>query len=415
MGANDRITAIPPTVPPRSIPASSPVLTAVDWQALHDAVDAHWLTSGPKTREFERLLAAQFGVGHALSCNSGSSANLLAVAAMVEAGHWRAGDEILTVACAFPTTVNPLLLYGLVPVFVDIDPMTLNVSVDALRKGVSAKTRGVMLAHTLGNPFDLDAVMELARVFKLHVVEDCCDALGSTYAGKPVGSFGLVGTCSFFPAHHITTGEGGAVVTKDDGLGRVIASVRDWGRDCYCVPGSENTCGKRFCQQLGGLPFGYDHKYTYSHLGFNLQSTEIGCALGVAQIGRASEFIRSRQNNYDYLKERLHSLGDSVVCATATQHSLPSWFGFPITIREPGLRPQLQQYLSERGIGSRLVFAGNITRQPYMRERVYRVAGSLEHTDKVMNDALWLGVWPGLTEDDLDYVARAVREFFGDF
>ena len=263
---------VPGTTP---IPASSPVLGVAETEAMHAAVEAGLLTAGPKTAEFERLLAAQFGLKYAATCNSGSSANLLAVAAMVEAGHWSTGDEILTVACSFPTTVNPLLLYGLIPVFVDVDLQTYNVSIPALRKAVTEKTKGIILAHTLGNPFDLGAVMELAAAFKLHLIEDCCDALGATYRNRHVGGFGDIATCSFFPAHHITTGEGGAVLTNSERLHTVLLGVRDWGRDCYCIPGKENTCGKRFSQQLGTLPFGYDHKYSYSHLGFNLKLTEI--------------------------------------------------------------------------------------------------------------------------------------------
>lgn len=395
------------------IPASSPVITDADKQAMHAAVDAGWLTEGPRTVEFEQLLAKQFGVFlRAVLTNSGSSANLLAVASMVEAGYWKAGDEILTTACAFPTTVNPLLLYGLVPVFVDCRLDTLNVDIEALRKGVSSKTKGIMLAHALGNPFDLGAVMELARALKLRVVEDCADALGATYAGKHVGSFGDIATCSFFPAHHITTGEGGAVMTSQYPLRTGVLSVRDWGRDCYCIPGKENTCGKRFSQTHGTLPFGYDHKYTYSTLGFNLKTTEIAAALGVSQIADLPARVEKRNSNYARLAGGLSDVS-AISIPHATVNAVPSWFGFPIIIRETGLRTELQKYLRQEGIDSRLVFAGNITKQPFMRGRTFRIAGSLANTDKVMNDALWVGVWPGLTPEQLDYIALKIGAFFG--
>lgn len=396
------------------IPASSPVITDADKQAMHAAVDAGWLTEGPRTVEFEQLLAKQFGVFlRAVLTNSGSSANLLAVASMVEAGYWKAGDEILTTACAFPTTVNPLLLYGLVPVFVDCRLDTLNVDIEALRKGVSSKTKGIMLAHALGNPFDLGAVMELARALKLRVVEDCADALGATYAGKHVGSFGDIATCSFFPAHHITTGEGGAVMTSQYPLRTGVLSVRDWGRDCYCIPGKENTCGKRFSQTHGTLPFGYDHKYTYSTLGFNLKTTEIAAALGVSQIADLPARVEKRNSNYARLAGGLSDVS-AISIPHATVNAVPSWFGFPIIIRETGLRTELQKYLRQEGIDSRLVFAGNITKQPFMRGRTFRIAGSLANTDKVMNDALWVGVWPGLTAEQLDYIALKIGAFFGE-
>ncbi len=394
------------------IPASSPVISDADKRAMRAAVDAGWLTEGPYTRQFEALLAAQFGTRHASMTNSGSSANLLAVAAMVEAGYWRAGDEILTAACAFPTTVNPLLLYGLVPVFVDCSLDTLNVDIRSLRKAVSSKTKGVMLAHALGNPFDIDAVLDLCRPLHLRLIEDCCDALGSTYKGRHVGSFGDIATCSFFPAHHITTGEGGAVMTSNEALHTKILSVRDWGRDCYCIPGKENTCGQRFSHELGQLPRGYDHKYTYSALGFNLKGTEIQAACGVSQMAELPRFVSARKKNYERLAKRLSGV-EGLSCITATVNGQPSWFGLPILIHGGGLRTLLQQYLKQEGIDSRLVFAGNITKQPYMSGRAFRIAGSLENTDKVMNDALWVGVWPGLTTDQVDYIAQKIGDFFG--
>lgn len=396
----------------QAIPASNCIIGKEEKDAMHLAVDRGWLTEGPFVKAFEERLASQFSVKHAITCNSGSSANLLAVAALVEAGYWRAGDEILTVAASFPTTVNPLLLYGLVPVFVDIRLDTLNVDVSLLQKAITTKTKGIMLAHTLGNPFDVAEVLKLCRAFNFRLVEDCCDALGSTYNGQHVGRFGDIATCSFFPAHHITTGEGGAVMTNSDKLATLIRSVRDWGRDCYCLPGKENTCGKRFYQE-NSLPKGYDHKYTYSSLGFNLKITEIQAACGVAQFDRLPTFIQNRRSNFAYLAGQLDGLS-ALNITRATPSSDPSWFGFPITIKEKGIRSKLQEYLAERQIGSRLLFSGNITKQPYMKHRKFRVYGELTNTDKVMNDTLWIGVWPGLTEPMLEFVAQKIKEFFGD-
>jgi CDP-6-deoxy-D-xylo-4-hexulose-3-dehydrase len=389
------------------VSASGALITDAEKSAMRSAVDLGWLTAGPINSEFEKTLSDFTGLKHIRTTNSGSSANLLAVAAMVESGRWHKGDKIVTVAASFPTTVNPLILYGLVPVFIDIELGTYNAKPESIYKAIEDyEASGVVMAHTLGNPFHVP--------LNIPVIEDCCDALGSL-DGSHVGLQGRIATFSFFPAHHITTGEGGAVGTQDDSLARHIESLRDWGRDCWCQPGQNNSCGKRFCHQFGALPQGYDHKYTFTHLGYNLKLTEIGAACGVAQMQRLQEFVSIRKRNWAFLRDRLEPLSDRLILPKASTGSDPSWFGFMLTIKEPGLRPLLQSYLSERGVDSRLLFAGNITKQPYMRGRDYRVSGSLENTDKVMNDGLWIGVWPGLSLDDLEYAAQQIGNFFGEF
>ena len=339
---------------------------------------------------------------------------------MVEAGYWKAGDEIITAACAFPTTVNPLLLYGLVPVFVDIDIGTYNPNYGNITEAISSKTKGVMQAHTLGNPFD-DMIFTLAANNNIHIIEDCCDALGSQHEnvygygknGKVhVGSRGRMATCSFFPAHHITTGEGGAVFSNDSNLISITESIRDWGRDCWCPPGVKNSCGIRFEQQLGELPYGYDHSYTYSRLGFNLKTTEIAAACGLAQIGKLNSFISKRKNFFHLLYRELSGLENYICLPLATANSSPSWFGFPITIKKEGERAALQAYLETYKIGSRCLFSGNITRHPYMKGRNYRISGSLENSDKVMNSSLWIGLHPHLTEEMLAFVCDKIKAFF---
>lgn len=365
--------------------------------------------------EFERKLALFLGVRHVLTVNSGSSADLLALAALTSpdlgARALKAGDEVITVAAGFPTTVNPLLLYGLVPVFVDISLPTYNIDAAKIEAAVSSKTRAIMMAHTLGNPFDLAEVMRIARKYKLWVIEDCCDALGSTYQGQNVGTFGHIGTLSFYPAHHISMGEGGAVFTQDSDLKRILESLRDWGRDCYCLPGKDNTCGKRFNWQLGTLPKGYDHKYTYSQLGFNLKITEMQAAIGVAQLDRLEGFIAARRLNHAFLRERLKTLEKFIVLPQATDGSDPSWFGFLITLKDGG-RTDLIKYLDQHNIATRMLFAGNLTRQPYMAGRNYRISGDLAVTDQIMNDTFWIGVHPGLTEEMLEYVATTLEAWF---
>lgn len=397
------------------VPASGCVITEADKAAMRTVVDRGWLTASTQNSAFELSLADFTGIAHVRTCNSGSSANLLAVAAMVEAGYWKAGDRIITVAAGFPTTVNPLLLYGLVPVFVDITLPTYNVNVEQLARAVNHNTRGIILAHTLGNPFDMRSVADIALRHGLMVIEDCCDALGSIYNGQHVGTMGAISTCSFFPAHHITTGEGGAVMTQDPHLARIIESVRDWGRDCWCQAGQNNTCGKRFDQQFGGLPHGYDHKYTFTRLGFNLKLTEIQAACGLSQIGRLPEMVAARARNFSFLRERLEPLADRLILPEAEHHTSPSWFGFPITLKEPGIRNGMQRYLDQNGVDSRLVFNGNITRQPYFKGRYHILSAELRVTDQVMNDTLWIGLHPALTDEQLAYSCEMIGNFVGEF
>lgn len=397
------------------VPPSGKVLGAEELQNMVEASLDGWLTTGRFNDAFERQLGEFLGVKHVLTTNSGSSANLLAVAALTSPllgeRALKPGDEVITVAAGFPTTVNPLLQHGLIPVFVDAHIPTYNIDPSLIESAVSEKTRAIMIAHTLGNPFALDEVMRLAKKHDLWVVEDCCDALGATYKGQKVGTFGDIGTLSFYPAHHITMGEGGAVFTKNGKLRKIIESFRDWGRDCYCPPGKDNTCGKRFEWQLGSLPDGYDHKYTYSHVGYNLKITDMQAAVGLAQLARLPEFIETRRKNFHYLKDRLISLSKYLILPEATPDSDPSWFGFPITLREnvSMKRVDLLKSLDKKKIGTRLLFAGNLTRQPYFEKKTYRVCGLLENTDKIMIDSFWVGIYPGITYDMLDHIVESLE------
>jgi CDP-6-deoxy-D-xylo-4-hexulose-3-dehydrase len=401
------------------VPVSGKVLGASEFQHLVEASLDGWLTTGRFNDAFEKKLAAFLGARCVLTTNSGSSANLLALSALTSESlgprALRAGDEVISVAAGFPTTINPILQNGLVPVFVDVDIPTYNIDPDLVEAAVSDRTRAIMLAHTLGNPFNLDVISAIARKYNLWLVEDCCDALGSTFDGKKVGSFGHIGTLSFYPAHHITTGEGGAVFTNDLRLKRIVESFRDWGRDCYCPTGKENTCGKRFDWELSSLPKGYDHKYIYSHAGYNLKITDMQAALGLAQIERLPQFIAARKANFRFLHQRLESLADFLILPEALPKSDPSWFGFPITIRDsaPINRVDLLKYLDQNKIGTRLLFTGNATRQPYFRNRTYRVAGNLDRSDIVMNNTFWIGVYPGLSDEMLEYVATRLETFCG--
>ena len=388
------------------IPTSYPSITEAELKAMHEAVSKGWLTAGPINNEFEKALASFTGHTYVHTCNSGSSANLLAVAAMVEARYWKPGDEIITAACSFPTTINPLILYGLIPVFVDVEIGTYNTTQKRVDAAISSKTKGVMLAHTLGNPYRLDLPDDI------YMVEDCCDALGATVDGTHVGHLGSLSTVSFFPAHHITTGEGGAVFTNSKELASLVESIRDWGRDCWCEPGKENTCGKRFEHEWETLPRGYDHKYTYSRLGFNVKTTEVSAACGLVQLGRLVSFVEARRSNFRYLAERLRGLQEFLFLPQFCETASP--FGFPITLKE-GQRTLLQEYLKQEGIDSRLIFAGNVTRQPYMKGRNFRISGTLENSDKIMNDSLWIGCHPSLTQENLEYMATKVETFFGRF
>ncbi len=401
------------------IPPSGKVLGVGELKNMVEASLDGWLTTGRFNDAFEKRLAEFLGVKHVLTTNSGSSANLLAFSALTshQLGD-RAitqGDEVITVAAGFPTTVNPILQCGAVPVFVDVQISTCNIDPMLIEAAVTSKTKAIMLAHTLGNPYNLAEVTRIARKYGLWLVEDCCDALGSTYEGKPVGTFGDIATLSFYPAHHITMGEGGAVFTNSDELKRIVESFRDWGRDCYCPPGRDNTCCKRFSRQFGTLPFGYDHKYTYSHLGYNLKISDMQAACGLAQMDRLDGFIAARRSNFNFLKERLASCTEFLVLPEATPNSDPSWFGFPITIREnAGInRVYLLKYLDQHKIGTRLLFAGNLTRQPYFEGRNFRVSGELANTDVIMNNTFWIGVYPGLSEPMLDYASEKIENFLG--
>ncbi len=412
--------AVAPFEPGRTtVPPSGKVVGAAELRNMVDASLDGWLTTGRFNTAFEQQLAQFLGVKHAITTNSGSSANLLAVSALTSpelgARALKAGDEVITVAAGFPTTVNPLLLYGIVPVFVDVHIPTYNIRADLIEQAITEKTRAIVLAHTLGNPYDLREVMRLAKKHNLWVIEDCCDALGSTYDGRLVGTYGHIGTVSFYPAHHITMGEGGAVFTNDSQLKRLVESFRDWGRDCYCEPGKENTCGKRFGWQFGELPFGYDHKYTYSHLGFNLKITDMQAACALAQMDRLPEFVEARKRNFRHLRDRLRKVEEFLILPEPTPNSDPSWFGFPVTVRQDAgvSRVDLLNYLDQNKIGTRLLFAGNLIRQPYFKGRRYRVAGELPNTDTVMNDTFWLGIYPGLTEQMLDYVGGHLETLFG--
>lgn len=401
------------------VPPSGKVLDAAELKNMVEASLDGWLTTGRFNQEFEQQLARFIGVEHLLTVNSGSSANLVAFSTLTspKLGQRaiRPGDEVIGVAAGFPTTVNPILQFGAVPVFVDVDSGTLNIDATKIEAAIGPKTKAVMLAHALGNPFNLDVVTALCKKHGLWLVEDCCDALGSTYRGRMVGTFGDIGTLSFYPAHHITMGEGGAVFTRHAELRAIAESFRDWGRDCYCAPGKDNTCGKRFCWKLGDLPLGYDHKYTYSHLGYNLKITDMQAACGLAQLAKAPRFIQTRKDNFAFLRQRLMPCEEFLQLPRATEHSDPSWFGFPITLKEncPVSRLDLVTYLDQQKIGTRLLFAGNLTRQPSMAGAVYRVSGDLANTDRVMNDTFWLGIHPALTPEMLEYTASSIEAYLG--
>jgi CDP-6-deoxy-D-xylo-4-hexulose-3-dehydrase len=401
------------------VPVSGKVIGAQELKNMVDASLDGWLTTGRFNALFEQRLAQYLGVKHLITVNSGSSANLVAFSTLTspKLGERaiQAGDEVIGVAAGFPTTVNPIIQFGAIPVFVDVDLATHNIDASKIEAAISPKTKAIMLAHSLGNPFNLDIVVGLCRKHRLWLVEDCCDALGSTYKGQKVGTFGDIATLSFYPAHHITMGEGGAVFTNNSELKQIAESFRDWGRDCYCPPGKDNTCNQRFCWKLGELPEGYDHKYTYSHLGYNLKITDMQAACALAQLDRLDEFILARKRNFSYMLERLQSCRDVMLLPEATPHSDPSWFGFPLVIKpSSGIkRVDLLNYLDQHKIGTRLLFAGNLTRQPYMIGRNFRVSGELLNTDIVMNQTFWLGLFPGLTIQHMDFVVEKIEEFFG--
>ncbi|MFQ5399456.1 MAG: lipopolysaccharide biosynthesis protein RfbH [Anaerolineae bacterium] len=399
------------------VPVSGRTFDAAELINLVEASLDFWLTTGRYAEEFEHAFARYLGVRHATLCNSGSSANLLALSSLTspELGErqLRPGDEVITVAAGFPTTVNPIIQNGLAPVFLDIDLQTHNIDVNYLEAAVSERTRAIMVAHTLGNPFNVDVVLDVAKRHDLWLIEDNCDALGSTYRGRLTGSFGHLATVSFYPAHHITMGEGGCVVTRHPRLKKLVESFRDWGRDCWCAPGKDNTCSKRFEWQLGQLPHGYDHKYIYSHIGYNLKMTDLQAAVGVAQLKKLPQFIQARKRNWQHLHDGLRPFAEFLLLPQPTPHADPSWFGFLITVRPdaPFTRGQLIRFLEARKIATRLLFGGNLLRQPAYQHVNHRIVGELTNTDITMNQTFWIGVFPRLTTDMLDYMVETFAEF----
>ena len=403
------------------IPVTGKVLDEDDILLGVDSMLDAWLTAGRYSDEFERKLAKYMGSRFSFLVNSGSSANLLAFYALTSPKLGdraiKPGDEIITVAAGFPTTVNPMLQFGCIPVFLDIDIPTYNIKANDIESAITPKTKAIMLAHTLGNPFNLDIVMSIAKKYNLWVIEDDCDSLGATYNERKTGTFGDLATLSFYPAHHITMGEGGAVLVNNAQLKKITESFRDWGRDCWCSPGKDNTCGKRYCQRIGDLPVGYDHKYTYSHIGFNLKATDMQAAVGLSQLNKADSFIEKRRLNHSLLYNKFKPFEEYFILPEPTLNSNPSWFGFMLTIRDGNKinRNQLVEYLEKSKIGTRLLFGGNLTKQPAYKNSYYRVLNLLENTDKIMHDGFWLGVWPGLNEDHFDYIINKIEEFLKEF
>jgi CDP-6-deoxy-D-xylo-4-hexulose-3-dehydrase len=398
------------------IPATGKVFGTPELESAVRASLDFWLTAGPYTEEFESKLAKIVGMRNALMVNSGSSANLLAISSLTSPKHGentlKPGDEVITVAAGFPTTVTPILQNGLIPVYVDIDLSTYVANDDAIEAAISPKTRAIIMAHTLGNPFNLDHVTKIAEKHKLWLIEDSCDALGGTYKGRNLGSFGDLSTFSFYPAHHITTGEGGAVLVKKAKHKPIVESFRDWGRDCWCPPGVENTCLKRYEHSLGQLPTGYDHKYTYSHLGYNLKSGDIQASIGLAQLNRLPVFTEARKSNWKYLFRELSELSDLLILPNASADSDPSWFGFAITVKSSSkkTRNEIVRELNSRKIGTRLLFGGNLLRQPAFLGKPMRIVGNLDNTDLVAENTFWIGVWPGLSHSMLEYVVTSLKE-----
>ncbi|WP_343089263.1 lipopolysaccharide biosynthesis protein RfbH [Methanocalculus natronophilus] len=389
--------------------------------SLVDASLDFWLTHGRYTEQFEKELAAFLGAKHCLLTNSGSSANLLAVSALTSPKlgekRLRTGDEVITTACGFPTTLNPILQNNLIPVFLDVENETYNIQADQIEGALSKKTKAIVIPHTLGNPADLGRIMEIVQDHDLWFVEDNCDALGSRYQGKYTGTFGHISTCSFYPAHHITMGEGGAVLTSDPLLNRILGSFRDWGRDCWCGPGCDNSCKKRFDWKMGDLPYGYDHKYIYSHIGYNLKVTEMQAAIGVEQLKKLPGFIQKRKENFATLHHGLKEYEDELVLPSATEQSDPSWFGFPIMVYDDAsfTRGDIVTYLEKHKIATRMLFGGNLLKQPAYLGIPHRVASSLENTDRVMNNLFWIGVYPGIDEEQNAYILNSFNQFFNDF
>ena len=399
------------------IPPTGKVIGDPELQNMVEASLDGWLTAGRFNKNFEEKLAKFIGIKQLMTVNSGSSANLIAFSTFtspkLKERAIKPSDEVITVAAGFPTTINPIVQFGAIPVFVDVKIPTYNIDENLIEEAITSKTKAIMIAHTLGNPFNLKAVKSICEKKNLWLIEDSCDALGSTYENKMVGTFGDIATLSFYPAHHITMGEGGAVFTNSLKLKMIAQSFRDWGRDCYCEPGKENTCGKRFDRKLGNLPMGYDHKYVYSHAGYNMKITDMQAACGLAQIDRVKEFIKTRKSNFKYIRESLKSHEEFLILPEATENSDPSWFGFPITLRENLSinRTELLRYLDSKKIGFRLLFSGNVTKQPYMLEKKFRVIGNLDNTSKIMANTFWIGLYPGLTHQELDFVVEQIKNF----
>ena len=398
------------------VPVSGKVLDSAELKNMVEASLDGWLTSGRFNKEFEEKISLFIGSKLAITVNSGSSANLVAFMTLtspkLKEKKILPGDEIITVAAGFPTTINPIIQFGAIPVFIDVDIPTYNIKVDDIESAITKKTKAIMIAHTLGNPFDLKKIREICDKYNLWLVQDTCDALGARFDKKPLGFYGDIGTVSFYPAHHITMGEGGLVYTNSIQLKKIAESFRDWGRDCYCETGKDNTCNKRFDWQLGNLPAGYDHKYTYTHMGYNLKITDMQAACGLAQLNKIEMFIKKRVENFDYLHKIFSNLEDYFILPKKTKNSEPSWFGFLLTVKDGKLkRNDLLKFLDERKIGTRLLFAGNVTKQPYMVNKKYVIHKNLNNTDKIMNDSFWVGVYPGLDRRHLDYIYLSINEF----
>lgn len=399
------------------LPASGKVLDEDDLLHLIDSGLDMWLTSGRFADQFEKDFAQTMEAKHCLLVNSGSSANLIAFATLTSPTlgerQIKAGDEVITVAAGFPTTVNPIVQYGCIPVFIDVELSTYQINIDELEQAISDKTKAVIVAHTLGNPFNVTSVQNFCKKNNLWLIEDCCDAVGARFNGKMVGTFGDIATTSFYPAHHITMGEGGAVITNSTKLSNIAASFRDWGRDCWCQPGRDNTCNKRFSQQFAELPFGYDHKYVYSHIGYNLKVTDMQAAVGCSQLKKLPKFIAQRNQNFSYLKENLKDCAQDLLLPEATSGSIPSWFGFPITLRGDftNKRNEVLAFLEDHKIGTRLLFGGNLIKQPLYQQIKKRIIGELRNTDTIMNSTFWIGVWPGLDEIHLKYMVANLKKF----
>jgi len=399
------------------IPASAKKIDKTEIKFMVEASIESWLTTGKFNAQFEKKLAKFIGTNHLLTVNSGSSANLVAFSSLTsyELGERaiKTGDEVISVAAGFPTTINPILQFGAIPIFIDIDRKTLNIQVELIEQAITKKTKAIFIAHTLGLPYDLEKIKKICDKHNLWLIEDCCDALGSLYSDKHVGTYGDIATLSFYPAHHITMGEGGAVFTNHSHLKKIAESYRDWGRDCYCPPGKENTCGKRYEWQKGSLPYGYDHKYIFSHRGYNLKISDMQAACGLAQLDKLKSFVQTRKNNFDYLYQKLTPCFDEIYVPLPNQKSSPSWFGFPIIINSDAnfTRYDLVTYLNQNNIGTRLLFAGNVTKQPYMQYENFRIFGNLDETDFIMNNMFWVGVHPKLTIEMMDYMAKKIIEF----